>query len=77
MEIGVAGILPGDGIGIDELITRACVATGGRDPLAFASGPERDPHDRDRLRAAGPPYLEPAIAGGYDAFLTGSRSSAS
>src|SRR4051812_7234933 len=38
--IGVAGRLPGDGIGPDELVARVRDATG-REPLAFTGGPER------------------------------------
>src|SRR3954468_448407 len=36
---GVAGRLPGDGIGADDLVARVREATG-REPLAFTDGPE-------------------------------------
>jgi dinuclear metal center YbgI/SA1388 family protein len=67
--IGVAGRLPGDGIAPDELVARVREATG-REPLAFTDGPERV-RTVGIVSGAGADYLEDAIAGGLDAFVTG------
>src|SRR3954452_18610867 len=67
--IGVAGRLPADGIAPDELVARVRGATG-RDPLAFTDGPERV-RTVGIVSGAGADYLEDAIAGGLDAFVTG------
>jgi dinuclear metal center YbgI/SA1388 family protein len=67
--IGVAGRLPGEGIVPDELVARVRAATG-REPLAFTDGPERV-RTVGIVSGAGADYLEDAIAGGLDAFVTG------
>jgi dinuclear metal center YbgI/SA1388 family protein len=67
--IGVAGRLPGEGIAPDELVSRVREATG-REPLAFTDGPERV-RSVGIVSGAGADYLEDAIAGGLDAFVTG------
>jgi dinuclear metal center YbgI/SA1388 family protein len=67
--IGVVGTLPGDGIAPDELVARVHDATG-REPLAFTDGPERV-RTVGIVSGAGADYLEEAIAGGLDAFVTG------
>jgi dinuclear metal center YbgI/SA1388 family protein len=67
--IGVAGRMPGDGIGADELVARVREATG-REPLAFTDGPARVLRV-GIVSGAGADYLEDAIAAGLDAFVTG------
>jgi dinuclear metal center YbgI/SA1388 family protein len=67
--IGVAGRLPGDGIAPDELVARVRAATD-REPLAFTDGPDRV-RTVGIVSGAGADYLEDAIAGGLDAFVTG------
>jgi dinuclear metal center YbgI/SA1388 family protein len=67
--IGVAGRLPDDGIAPDDLVARVRTATG-RDPLAFVDGPDRV-RRVGIVSGAGADYLEDAIAGGLDAFVTG------
>jgi dinuclear metal center YbgI/SA1388 family protein len=67
--IGVAGRLPGEGIGPDDLVARVREATR-REPLAFTAGPERV-RTVGIVSGAGADYLEEAIAAGLDAFVTG------
>jgi dinuclear metal center YbgI/SA1388 family protein len=67
--IGVAGRLPGDGIGPEDLIARVRDATD-REPLAFTAGPDRV-RTVGIVSGAGADYLEEAIAAGLDAFVTG------
>jgi dinuclear metal center YbgI/SA1388 family protein len=67
--IGVAGRLPGEGIGPSELVERVRQATQ-REPLAFTDGAERV-RTVGIVSGAGADYLEEAIAAGLDAFVTG------
>jgi dinuclear metal center YbgI/SA1388 family protein len=67
--IGVQARFDGDGIAADELVARVRAATG-REPLAFADGPERV-RTIGIVSGAGADYLEDAIAAGLDAFVTG------
>jgi dinuclear metal center YbgI/SA1388 family protein len=67
--IGVAGRFPGEGIAPGELVERVHDATG-REPLAFTDGSERV-RTVGIVSGAGADYLEDAIAGGLDAFITG------
>jgi dinuclear metal center YbgI/SA1388 family protein len=67
--IGVVATLPGDGLAPDEFVARVRDATG-REPLAFTDGPERV-RTVGIVSGAGADYLEDAIAGGLDAFVTG------
>jgi len=69
MPVGVAASLAG-GIARDELVERITEATGGREPLVFASGPERVERV-GFVSGGGSPYLADAIAAGLDAFVTG------
>ena len=69
--IGVAARFE-EPIGADELITRVR-ATTGRDPLAFAFGPDQV-RSIAIVSGAGGGYLPEAIAAGHDAFLTGEPS---
>jgi dinuclear metal center YbgI/SA1388 family protein len=68
--IGVRAAFAGDGIDAGELVARVRTATGGREPLAFAAGP--DPvRTIGIVSGAGADHLEDAIALGLDAFVTG------
>ena len=67
--IGIAGRFGGDGIAPGELVARVRELTG-REPLAFADGPERV-RSIGIVSGAGADYLGDAIAAGHDAFLTG------
>jgi len=71
--IGLAATLPGDGIGIAELITRTRDAVGGREPLAFTRGAERI-RRVGIVSGGGSDYLGDAIAAGMDAFILGEPS---
>jgi dinuclear metal center YbgI/SA1388 family protein len=67
--IGVAGRLPGDGIGAEELVARVHEATS-RAPLAFTDGPDRV-RTIGIVSGAGADHLEEAVAARLDAFVTG------
>jgi dinuclear metal center YbgI/SA1388 family protein len=67
--VGVAGRLPGDGIGPQELVARVHGVTA-REPLAFTDGPARV-RTVGIVSGAGSDHLEDAIAAGLDAFITG------
>lgn len=70
VPIGVLAHLPGDGLTPEELLARTAAAVGGREPLAFLSGP--DPVRTVAIvSGGGSPYLRDAIAQGVDAFITG------
>jgi dinuclear metal center YbgI/SA1388 family protein len=67
--IGRAGAFEGDGVPIDELHGRVREATG-REPLRQGAGPDRV--RRIAIVSGGAPdMIGDAIAGGFDAFLTG------
>ncbi len=68
--IGVAGFFGGDGVNIAELTARTAAACGGREPLVFDTGPQRVTSVAI-VSGAGSPYLDEAIAAGFDAFITG------
>jgi dinuclear metal center YbgI/SA1388 family protein len=67
--IGVAGDLPGDGIGLDELVGRVTALTE-REPLVLREGPEQV-RRIGIVSGAGADYTAEAAALGLDAFLTG------
>ena len=67
--IGVAGVLPGDGVAPEELVARVRETTE-REPLAFTAGPPRV-RTVGLVSGAGADHLEEAIAAGLDAFVTG------
>ena len=71
--IGVAATLPGDGIGVAELISRTRDAVGGREPLAFTRGPALI-RRVGIVSGGGSDYLGDAIAAGMDAFILGEPS---
>lgn len=67
--IGRAGTFPGDGVPVAELHARVTNVTG-REPLRQGAGPERV--RRIAIVSGGAPdMIGDAIAGGFDAFLTG------
>jgi dinuclear metal center YbgI/SA1388 family protein len=68
--VGRGGVLPGDGIGLDELVARTRSATGGRAPLVQGAGPERIRRVAF-LSGSGAKFVTNAIAEGYDAYVTG------
>jgi len=68
-EIGVRATLPGDGIAAEELRERVATLTR-REPLHLAFGPARV-RALTIVSGAGASFLEPAVAAGADAFLTG------
>lgn len=67
--IGRGGTFAGDGIPAAELFDRVREVTG-REPLVFDAGPDRVRRIAV-LSGGGASYLADAIAGGFDAFLTG------
>lgn len=68
--IGVAGTFAGDGVAAGDLVARVREATGGREPLVFAAGP--DPVRSIGIVSGGAAsFLAGAIDAGLDAFLTG------
>lgn len=71
-QIGSAGHFAGDGIAPEELRRRIATLTG-REPLMFASGPA-SVRRIAIASGAGSGHLGAAIAGGFDAFLTGEPS---
>jgi dinuclear metal center YbgI/SA1388 family protein len=67
--VGRAAVFPGDGVPAGELLERIRALTG-REPVAFAAGPERV--RRIAIVSGSAAELLPAaVAEGFDAFLTG------
>ena len=67
--IGRAATFPGDGVPAAELLERVAALTG-REPLAFAAGPERV-RRMAIVSGSAADLLPEAVAAGFDAFLTG------
>ena len=68
--VGRVGTFAGDGVTAAELLERVRAATGGREPLHFAGGPERI-RTIGLVSGGAASDLGSAVAAGLDAFLTG------
>ncbi len=68
-EIGFIAHLPGDGLGVSELLGRVTEVTG-REPLAFEAGPALVRRVAI-VTGGGADHLAEAVALGADAFITG------